>query len=42
MSDNDKLKPHRDAIDRIDSEILRLLNQRATHAQAIGTLKGKA
>lgn len=41
MSDNDKLKPHRDAIDQIDSEILRLLNQRASHAQAIGTLKGE-
>lgn len=40
MSDNEKLKPHRDAIDHIDSEILRLLNQRATHAQAIGHIKG--
>jgi chorismate mutase / prephenate dehydratase len=41
MSDNDKLKPHRDAIDQIDSKILQLLNQRAGHAQAIGTLKGE-
>lgn len=40
MSDNNKLKPHRAAIDQIDAEILRLLNQRASHAQAIGNIKG--
>lgn len=40
MSDNHKLKPHRDAIDSIDSTILRLLNERAAHAHAIGELKG--
>lgn len=33
---------HRDAIDRIDSEIVRLVSERARHAQAIGHLKGGA
>jgi len=32
--------PHRNAIDEIDAEILRLLNKRAGHAHAIGELKG--
>ncbi|WII92635.1 prephenate dehydratase [Kingella negevensis] len=40
MSDNDKLLPHRNAIDAIDQQILTLLNERATHAHAIGVLKG--
>lgn len=40
MSDTEKLKPHRDAIDNIDAQILHLMNQRASHAQAIGELKG--
>lgn len=40
MSDHDILKPHRDAIDSIDATILTLLNQRASHAQTIGELKG--
>ncbi|WP_066568198.1 prephenate dehydratase [Snodgrassella sp. CFCC 13594] len=40
MSDNDQLKPHRDAIDNIDETVLRLLNERASHAHAIGELKG--
>ena len=40
MSDNDKLKPHRDAIDEIDATVLDLLNRRAGHARAIGELKG--
>ncbi len=40
MSDTAKLLPHRNAIDQIDAEILRLLNQRAEHARAIGELKG--
>lgn len=41
MSTNDEqLLPHRQAIDAIDAEILTLLNRRATHAHAIGTLKG--
>lgn len=39
MSD-EKLLPHRQAIDAIDGEILQLLNRRATHARAIGELKG--
>ena len=39
MSD-DKLLPHRQAIDRIDEEILSLLNKRAEHAHMIGELKG--
>lgn len=34
------LDGHRAAIDAIDSEILARLNARATHAQAIGALKG--
>lgn len=34
------LLPHRNAIDTIDAEILRLLNERARHAHAIGELKG--
>ena len=40
MSMDDKLLPHRDAIDAIDRQILTLLNERATHARAIGALKG--
>ena len=34
-----ELALHRDAIDRLDGEILGRLNERARHAQAIGTLK---
>ena len=37
MSD---IPSHRDAIDRIDRELVRLISERAGHAQAIGTLKG--
>ncbi len=40
MSIDEQLKPHRDAIDEIDATVLRLLNQRAGHAHAIGELKG--
>ena len=40
MSIDEQLKPHRDAIDEIDATVLKLLNQRAGHAQAIGELKG--
>ncbi|WP_107726745.1 prephenate dehydratase [Neisseria weaveri] len=40
MSADDKLLPHRRAIDEIDAQILQLLNQRAGHARAIGELKG--
>ncbi|OSI08671.1 chorismate mutase [Neisseria animaloris] len=40
MSSDDKLLPHRNAIDEIDATILNLLNQRAGHARAIGELKG--
>ena len=32
------LKRHRDAIDALDRELLKLLNERAREAQAIGTL----
>lgn len=35
-----ELQQHRDAIDAIDGEILKLVNDRARHAQAIGALKG--
>lgn len=40
MSVDEQLKPHRDAIDQIDATVLRLLNERAGHAHAIGELKG--
>ncbi|QEY25638.1 prephenate dehydratase [Neisseria zalophi] len=40
MSADDKLLPHRNAIDEIDATILSLLNKRAGHARAIGELKG--
>lgn len=33
-------KQHRDAIDAIDENILRLLNERAEHARTIGEIKG--
>lgn len=36
----DLLKSHRDAIDALDVEILKLLNERASHALKIGELKG--
>lgn len=36
----DELSQHRAAIDAIDDEILKLVNARAGHAQAIGALKG--
>src|SRR5215831_9557497 len=36
------LASHRDAIDAIDADLLRLLNQRAAHAKAIGALKSGA
>ena len=40
MSDRDEeLAKHRDAIDRLDRELLSRLNERARHAQAIGELK---
>lgn len=39
MSD-DLLKQHRDAIDSIDAHILALINERASHAQRIGEIKG--
>ncbi|MGQ5524325.1 prephenate dehydratase [Chitinimonas sp. PSY-7] len=39
MSD-ETLKSHRDAIDVLDVEILKLLNDRADHARSIGELKG--
>ena len=37
-----KLAPHRAEIDRIDRELLRLVNARAAQARAIGTIKGTA
>ncbi|RUM58609.1 MAG: chorismate mutase, partial [Persephonella sp.] len=36
---NEKLKNYRDEIDRIDNEILRLLNERAKIAKAVGDVK---
>lgn len=39
---SDELQRHRDGIDAIDAEILRLVNQRAEHAKAIGALKNGA
>ncbi|MCC6197690.1 MAG: prephenate dehydratase [Burkholderiales bacterium] len=41
-ADSDSLARHRAAIDALDREILKLLSERATHAQAIGKLKGTA
>lgn len=38
MSEN--LKQHRDQIDAIDAQLLKLVNERAKHARAIGELKG--
>lgn len=35
-----QLLPHRNAIDEIDTSVLKLLNERAVHARAIGELKG--
>lgn len=40
MSD-EQLKIHRDAIDAIDAEVLKLLNSRASHAHEIGVIKGE-
>ncbi len=37
-----KLKPHREAIDNIDRDLLRLLNERVKHAAKIGSLKHAA
>lgn len=37
---DDSLSFHRAAIDCIDSKLLQLLNQRASHARAIGEIKG--
>ncbi len=37
---SDEISRHRDAIDRIDAEIVKLVGERATHAAAIGRLKG--
>jgi chorismate mutase/prephenate dehydratase len=45
MANDDKrdedaaLRRHRDAIDTLDRELLRLLNERAAHAKSIGALK---
>ncbi len=36
----DDIAKHRAAIDRIDAELVRLISERAGHAQAIGSLKG--
>ena len=38
----DELQRHRDGIGAIDAEILKLVNQRAEHAKAIGALKNGA
>ncbi|SFN76191.1 chorismate mutase [Formivibrio citricus] len=40
MSD-ELLKSHRNAIDSIDAEVLKLLNERAMHAHEIGVIKGE-
>ena len=36
---SDQLKQHRDQIDAIDEQILKLVNERAKHAREIGSLK---
>lgn len=40
MGMDKELRQHRDAIDAIDDEMLKLVNARARHAQTIGALKG--
>lgn len=40
MNIDEQLLPHRNAIDAIDEQVLKLLNERAKHARAIGELKG--
>lgn len=37
----DILKQHRDQIDAIDEQLLKLVNARASHARQIGELKGE-
>ena len=37
--EHDKIEFHRQNIDRIDVQIIRLLNERASHADAIGMIK---
>lgn len=39
---DDELQSHRAAIDGIDRDLLRALNRRAEHAQAIGKIKGES
>ena len=36
----DELQPHREAIDAIDAQVLKLISERAEHAQIIGRIKG--
>jgi chorismate mutase/prephenate dehydratase len=38
---DDLLKKHRDRIDVIDEQLLKLVNERASHAREIGALKGE-
>ena len=38
---SDILKQHRDQIDAIDEQLLKLVNERASHARQIGELKGE-
>ena len=38
---NDSLKDHRKKIDKIDKEIFDLIQERASHAVAIGDIKSK-
>ena len=42
MSANDELSRHRAAIDALDDEILARLSARASHAEAVGKLKGES
>ncbi len=37
---SEQLKQHRDQIDALDAQLLKLVNERAKHARAIGELKG--
>lgn len=37
---SEQLKKHRDSIDAIDEQLLKLVNERANHAHEIGNLKG--
>ena len=40
MSEEEKILKHREAIDRLDDHLLKLLSERSGHVQAVGHIKG--